>query len=139
MGLVYTCGPERIRTADLLSANEALYQLSYGPKFLVVKSRHHAGLALARRKNNILSFPTKGKLYEMRQKLMRFDSPSLQCPKDRRVRMKTWLRIHFQEIDSSSRVHHEISSCEMSKTQSVSSRKHCLLNLFLLLWCKACG
>ena len=26
------CGPERIRTADLLIANEALYQLSYGPK-----------------------------------------------------------------------------------------------------------
>ena len=26
-----TCGPERIRTADLLDANEALYQLSYGP------------------------------------------------------------------------------------------------------------
>ena len=25
-------GPERIRTADLLIANEALYQLSYGPK-----------------------------------------------------------------------------------------------------------
>lgn len=26
------CGPERNRTPDLLSANEALYQLSYGPK-----------------------------------------------------------------------------------------------------------
>ena len=25
------CGPKRIRTADLLIANEALYQLSYGP------------------------------------------------------------------------------------------------------------
>ena len=25
------CGPERIRTADLFIANEALYQLSYGP------------------------------------------------------------------------------------------------------------
>lgn len=26
------CGPERIRTPRLLSANEALYQMSYGPK-----------------------------------------------------------------------------------------------------------
>lgn len=25
------CGPDRIRTGDLLIANEALYQLSYGP------------------------------------------------------------------------------------------------------------
>ncbi len=25
------CGPDRIRTGDLLVANEALYQLSYGP------------------------------------------------------------------------------------------------------------
>ena len=28
---LYECGPKRIRTADLLIANEALYQLSYGP------------------------------------------------------------------------------------------------------------
>ena len=26
-----SCGPDRIRTGDLLVANEALYQLSYGP------------------------------------------------------------------------------------------------------------
>ncbi len=27
----FICGPDRIRTGDLLIANEALYQLSYGP------------------------------------------------------------------------------------------------------------
>lgn len=27
------CGPDRVRTDDLLNAIEALYQLSYGPEF----------------------------------------------------------------------------------------------------------
>ena len=31
--LFYTRGPKRIRTPRLLSANEALYQMSYGPNF----------------------------------------------------------------------------------------------------------
>ncbi len=29
------CGPEEIRTPDLLIANEALYQLSYGPALVL--------------------------------------------------------------------------------------------------------
>ena len=35
------CGPERIRTADLLIANEALYQLSYGPGTSILSDFNH--------------------------------------------------------------------------------------------------
>jgi hypothetical protein len=33
--LIYPGGPEGIRTPRLLGANEALYQMSYGPKYTV--------------------------------------------------------------------------------------------------------
>ena len=36
--LVQNCGPERARTADLLLAKQALYQLSYRPEFCIAKN-----------------------------------------------------------------------------------------------------
>ena len=40
----FVCGPDRIRTDDLLDAIEALYQLSYGPfiKAIIACRPHNA-------------------------------------------------------------------------------------------------
>jgi hypothetical protein len=61
--LFRNCGPERIRTADLLIANEALYQLSYGPvneKTLTRKNKTPKKENAAQKYRGGISFYTAG-------------------------------------------------------------------------------